>query len=342
MGSIARQSFYHHPAWFSAFFARRPGGNEDVELCAIYRGDSLIAVLPLTWTRYGGGFVRASLAQGECLYMPDCAIADSEDKAALWQFLRRSMGWDVFSVRETLATSTIAQCMALENRFTRVTRPSGRCAVIDIIPHDAALRALKKKFRGNLNNARHRLAAQDQVEFLRITATDELDGAFADFVELEQSGWKGNIERPRKNHTTPAAIGLKQTKLNFYQAVVREFGRCGAIEICLLRVKGRTVGGQILLCLNNVSYLLKTAFDEGAREFSPGHLLVDHTLERYSRGGKVRELNLISDYDWFRPWNPRYVDYLSVHDFRHGVGGLLGSALYRSTRPIRELERTIS
>ena len=340
MGSITRQCFYHHPAWFRAFYHRGAGADDGVELCAVYRDDALIAVLPLTCTRHAGGFVRASLAQGEGLYMPDCAITDTEDKAALWQFLRRSMRWDVFSVRDTLATSTIAQCLALENRFTRVAQAGGRCAVVDIIPHQATLRALKKKFRGNLNNAKHRLARQDEVEFLRITAPNELDAAFAAFVELEQSGWKGKLENTKENYTAPAAIALKHSKLNFYRTVVHEFGRCGAVEICLLRVNGKTIGGQILLCLNHVSYLLKTAYDEDAREFSPGHLLIDHTLERYSRGGQIRELNLISDYDWFRPWNPRYVPYLSVHDFSRTVGGLLGSTIYRTTRSIRELERT--
>ncbi len=341
MTAIKRQGFFQHPAWFRAFFARPSSTPDALEFCAVYRGPSLVAVLPLIWTRRAAArLAEASLAGGEGLYMPDWAIADREDKARIWGLLRRELGWDVFSVRDTLESSSIAECLATETRFTRVVTRGSRCAVLDIMPYADALGALKKKFRGNLNNARHRLERQEQVEFLRITNPAEVDWAFTEFVAVEQSGWKGNPARKRDNYPAPAAIALKESKLKFYGNVVQQFALLGALEIYLLRVNGKTIGGQILIVLNDVSYLLKTAFDEDAREFSPGHLLLEFAYRCYADEGRITELNMISDYDWFKNWNPRYLDYVSIKDFNFTVSGVLGSALYRAKRSVYEPQRT--
>ena len=56
--------------------------------------------------------------------------------------------------------------------------------------------------------------------------------------------------------------------------------------------------------------------------------------------GRIKELNLISDYEWFSPWNLRYVDFLSVKDFSGTVSGLVAGAVYRNSRSIGEVERT--
>jgi CelD/BcsL family acetyltransferase involved in cellulose biosynthesis len=173
--------------------------------------------------------------------------------------------------------------------------------MVDIIDYDDAIKGLRKKFRGNLNNAKNRLAAQQNVEFRRVTDSREVEG-------------------------------LRKSKYLFYKNVIRELSKTDSVEINLLKVNGKTVGAQIYAVLSDRSFLLKTAFSEDSREFSPGHVLLDAAYRRYAQTDIIKQMCLISDYDWFKYWNPRYVNYLNIKAFRNTVRGRIASKAYSILR----------
>jgi len=137
------------------------------------------------------------------------------------------------------------------------------------------------------------------------------------------SGWKGKKENNKERYPAPAAIGLKKSKYRFYKNLVNEFAKIKSTEICFLKVDGRTIGAQILILLGETSYLLKTAFDESAKGYSPGHLMIDFALRRYSPEETIKSMCLITDYDWFKYWNPRYVNYTTIRDCNATIAGQL-------------------
>lgn len=338
MASVSMQCFYHHPAWFRAYF-ERPDCNEDIFFRCVFDGARLVAICPIVFKRRFGDLIReAALPTHDSLYMPDMALADSADADIVWRQLSASdkekgVGrWDLFSANSVREDSAIATTLRSTDACHVFESRRSRCAIIDIIDYETAIRNLRKKFRGNLNNARNRLAAQAQVDFKCVTRPDEVESAYEEFVVLEQSGWKGNPEKKRADYPEPAAIGLKQSKYLFYRNVVKEFSEIESLEICLLKVDGKTVGAQIYAVLNRTSYLLKTAFDEDSKHFSPGHLLLDFTYRRYSDEKGVKQICLITDYDWFKYWNPRYLNYVNIRAFNANMRGNTASLAYSTIR----------
>ncbi|MDX2411903.1 MAG: GNAT family N-acetyltransferase [Woeseiaceae bacterium] len=328
--SVSLRSFYQHPAWFEAYFDRPSGFSDEIEFRCVYHGDRLLAVLPLIYRRRLWGLVsEATFPISVGLYMPDIVVADDADKHLIWDVMRNPAGpdkmpkWDVFAAKAVLDSSAIAGCIGHAAAGRSAESKADRCTFIDIINYEDAYKALKKKFRGNLNNARNRLEAHDSFEFLLITDSKDMDWAYEHFVELEMSGWKGKKENIKERYPAPAAIGLKNSKYLFYKNVVNEFAGISSAEICFLKVDGRTIGAQILLLLGETSYLLKTAFDESAKGYSPGHLMIDFALRRYSSEEAIKSLCLITDYEWFKYWNPRYINYADFRDCNTTVGGQL-------------------
>jgi CelD/BcsL family acetyltransferase involved in cellulose biosynthesis len=52
---------------------------------------------------------------------------------------------------------------------------------------------------------------------------------------------------------------------------------------------------------------LKIAYDEAHAAFSPGHLLLEKTLERCCGDPAIRRLSLVSHQEWVHVWGPSAV-----------------------------------
>lgn len=335
MNSVDRQVFYHHPYWFRAYFDRPTVEVEDISFHCVFDGERLIAVLPLEIRKRGGGtFSEARMPASDGLYLPDMALSQDADSESVWRLLRDQPNsrtkrrWDWFSMQGVLETSAINLCTQAPFVSAVPGDPQSRCAVLDITPYQEKLASLSKKFRGNLNNARNRLGANGTSEFLCITETKDIEWAFEEFVSLEESGWKGDQNKKKKGYPAPAAIALKESKHRFYKNVVKAFAAIGAVEVCLLKLGEKTIGAQVLVVLSGNAFLLKTAFDEDAKGYSPGHLLIDYAVRRYDERGDVVSLHLLTDYPWFKPWNPRYVAYGGGKEFNSTMRGILASYLF--------------
>lgn len=338
MRSVSFQCFYHHPAWFQAYFDR-PDVREDMYFRCAYDGKRLVAVFPLYYRQRLGGVIReARFPDYDGLYMPDMAVSDELSLPELWRVMSGATTpgiapmWDVFAAGAVLDQSAVARALLPSDDDIVTSSPEGKCAVFDIRQYDEMLRQLKKKFRGNLNNAKHKLSAEQDVSFKSVVHENELQSAFDEFVVLEQAGWKGKPETMHQDYPRPAAIGLKKSKHLFYRNVVREFGKLGLLQILLLKIRGRTISAQINILLNDFCYVLKTAFDESFSRLSPGHLVLDFAFRQFSETGGVRHICMITDYDWFKYWNPRYMNYLRINAFRKTVRGRAISAAHALMR----------
>lgn len=338
MNSVSSQTFYHHPAWFHAYFDR-PDVRDDIYFRCAYAGDRLFAVLPIYFKQKLGGAVRiAKLPDYDGLYMPDMAISDDISPSSIWREMTtpRSSNikplWDVFSADNVLEGSAVARSMFSTDHNIVTSSASGRCAFVDVLDYEKIMGRLKKKFRGNLNNAKHRLRAESEVEFVVLEDPELLHPAFDKFVDLELASWKGQPDKVREKYPRPAAIGLKKSKYLFYRNTVREFGKLGAMRIFMLKVRENVIGAQLCIILNDVCYLMKTTFDDTFGRYSPGHLIFDFSLRQFAEGGTIKEICLITDYGWFKYWNPRYSNYLSIKAFAKTAKGRSASVLYSLTK----------
>lgn len=326
MSRVSRQCFYHHPYWFRAFLQAYPDAGDQFCFAAIYRGSTLVGVFPTTWDNANGPIV-AELPYGGQLYQADCAIADGENGRELYDCYRRSLtaltgqGWDIYRARDVLRDGHLGKAVLGGRRFSQTVYTDKLCAEIPIGDYDEAIRSLKKKFRGNLNNARSKLNRAGEVRFEVERSADAVRHSFKEFVGLEMSGWKGDTTNQRDNYPNPSAIGLNDRKRNFYTNVVNQFAEAECAEISELYLNDKLIGAQVCLLLNDTSYLVKVAYNQEAGKYSPGQLLIDYAYKRYADEGRIRNYNLITDYRWFEGWNPTYREYVVFRDFNTTIRG---------------------
>lgn len=339
MKRIQAQSFCQHPAWFRAYVARKNSIAGDLEFWVAARNEQPIGVFPLL-KRRSGPYRRASLPRDGGLYQSDFAIADGENKRDLWQTIRQALnqrrhsGWDVFSVpgEGALETATVVQCLDLDDNLTYSRPLPQQCMVIEVLPYETIRANLKSKFRNNLKRSERRLHEQGVAEFRRVNEPGQVEVAFQSLVDLELSGWKGQTTGGKAGYPNPSAIGLHEWKVTFYRNVVTEFARLGLAEIVLLDLDGKTIGAQLNILLNETCYLLKTTYDEHTSGFAPGHLMIDHLLRTAAESEQIKEINLISDYSWHSPWNPKTLSYLSLTEYRKSIIGIAAAARYQIAR----------
>jgi len=330
MGRIGRQCFYHQPYWFKAYLGASPEVGERIVFACIYRGPRLVAVFPTIWSGGGDkGPMVVELPFGDQLYSADCAISDDEDGSEIYDYFRGSLKeitgarWDIYKARNFLRDGHLGKAIFKHKRFNQTAYTEKFCAEIPIGDYDEAIRNLKGKFRGNLNNAKNRLKKAGEARFEVERSADGVRRSFNDFVELEMSGWKGDRDNPRNDYPRPSAIGLKERKLNFYKNMIDQFARAGCVEISNLILNDKLIGSEICLLLNDTSYAVKVAYDENAGRYSPGHLLIDFAYRRYADEGQIKHYNQITDFQWFDNWNPIHREYVVMRDFNTSISGVL-------------------
>ena len=340
MDRVQRQSFYHHPYWFRAFADAYAEDAERVAYACVFRGDNLVGIFPTTSEQdAGNGLVMVDLAHGGVLYQPDCVIADDESAAEIYDFFVKSLAnivggdWDVYRASNVLRDGHIGTAALARDGFGQTVYTEKRCAEIAIGDYDNAIANVRKRFRRNLANAKNRLKKAGESSFEIATSADGVRQLFSEFVELEMSGWKGDVANPRSNYPLPSAIGLKKRKLRFYTRMVEQFAADGRVEVCKLLLNDKLIGAQVSLLLNETSYMLKVAYDEAAGRFTPGQLLIDNAYQRYSQGNEIKRCNLISDYGWLQVWNPSYRDYVVIREFNGTLRGTM--ACLRSKMGVR-------
>ena len=346
MPDVGNTCFYHHPVWFDAFLYAH---DDELSFFCVYRNDKLMSVFPILWKKHKRfQLVELSIPSKHSMMMLDCALSSKENASEIYNYflsnIERATGcnWDVFVVSKTLSRSNLSECFDGLNKFSLIKDKRGQCAVIEVLPYEQALRNMKKKFRGNLNNSRHRLAKSESAEFVLAKSGEELRWAFNEFINLEAAGWKGKQGLKKKGYPPPSAIALSEPKMNFYRGVVEGFSANQSAEINLLRVAGKTIGAQINILLRDVSYLIKTAYDESQPGYSPGHMLIDFAYKRYAEEGKIKKICLITDYAWFKGWNPTMIDYFCYRHFNKTIRGLSACAAIRLRHQWRRVYRTSS
>lgn len=335
---LERPAPAHCPQWYEAFLNRPDMQSSRVDFLALYRGRRLAAVFPVaarTSGRLQLRYLCVPLAP-ELDILPDAVFGAEEHPRevfdALLAGLRRqpSYPWDSLMVRRVLEHSHLSRCVAGRRSLRLVREDAGHCCVIPLGGEERT--PLSKKFRANLRNARNRLQAAGKLEFACHSGPWAVDRAFRIYVEVEASGWKARRDHGKSGYAAGGAMSLDASKLAFYRHLIRAFSQTGQARIYQLNVGGVTVATQIALVLQDVCYLLKTAYAEPYARLSPSHLLLERVIEHHTRRGDVSLINLISDYHWISSWQPQRLPYISFECFNTTPKGHLRSVLRHAAK----------
>jgi CelD/BcsL family acetyltransferase involved in cellulose biosynthesis len=245
--------------------------------------------------------------------------------AALWAHLRDRVRWDVLLLRDVPRdgpTATLLEQLAradrhLTGRWASVASP--RLA----LGGEAAEARTDARFRANLRRRARRLHEMGAVA-LRRDGPSEADGALADFLALEASGWKGE---------GGSAIALDPVLVRFYEGIVREAARRGSLAIRALTLDGRPVAIHLGIVHRGVYHLPKTAYDERLGSVSPGQLLQREVLAECEARGLAGFDFLGPDMPWKRDWEPELAPHDWLYVYRPSLAGLLVHTLKHRLRP---------
>lgn len=246
--------------------------------------------------------------------------------AALWEYLRDRLRWDVLVLRDLPRegpTSVLLETAARADRHLTGRWESLRTPYVELSKGGVEER-VSSKFRANLRRRAKRLGEMGAVALKRVDDAEGLDVAVAEFLSLEASGWKGQ---------GGTAIAGDPALVRFYARIARDAAARGGLALRALTLDGRAVAVHLGMVHRGVYYLPKTAYDERLGQVSPGQLLQREVLAECEARALERFDFLGPDMEWKRDWVPAHAPHDWLYVYRPSFAGRAMHTLKHRVRP---------
>jgi len=324
--SLPGAAFYHFPEWYRAYLAAYRADSGRIWFVAAYRDHELAAVFPLQFQTHRVRLLRTRFLgtiEQDQLQLSDFVFAQSVRNAGLlnalmrWLRSQRTLRWDELRLLRVREDAAIAY--AARGRLPAATVPLlyDRSAYFDTRGnYDQVTQVLSSKFKSNLRR-RSRLAEESApLKFRSYRWKEELGAAFATFLDIEASGWKGPAG-------SSSAIRCRPEMLAFYQELVREFGARDACVINLLWHGEDAIAGQFCLQLGSTLNILKVGYRDVHSVLAPGILLQDRIIRHACEERDIHTLCMVNDPSWARSFKPLTVGVWSYYAPNWSAAGLV-------------------
>lgn len=163
---------------------------------------------------------------------------------------------------------------------------------------DAYWEARGKNLRQNTRKQRNKLQAEGltmQLECLE-TPADVAD-AIRDYGTLEAAGWKSGLG---------TAITADNPQGRFYTAMLEAFCAAGRGRIYRCRFGDKVVAMDLCIDSGSTVVILKTAYDEGFKQFSPSTLMRQDQFQQWWSEGRYRSIEFYGKtLEWHTRWTDR-------------------------------------
>lgn len=308
-------SFLQHPEWYrcwdSAYGSRKDKENIFV---LIEEAGVPIAIVPLAYYRsaHVGVAVRRLALQTD-FELKDFIFDERKFTPRVFldalQALARHerYAWDVFAA-DRLAQDSLACRLLSEARtasrhleqsqvMNRLRRRSDGDAAFAI--PKGWLKTLQKKQRrlADLGAVGFDIVSEEPVSEEPVAKEPALVAAYASFLQIEGAGWKGEA-----GNNTSLLQDAHQQK--FYCDLVATVADGFAGSVALLTLNNVAVAATVNLRVGDTFNIMKIAYDENYRDFSPGNLLILKIAENLSGDTGIAYVNFISGLEWHKIWGP--------------------------------------
>jgi Acetyltransferase (GNAT) domain len=308
----------------------------------VYKNEKPLAIFPFVRFTQNFGFIKnhiLGLPKHHHVPFGDFVIAEDADLpsciAILLDELRQQpdLKWDTIFLPRVIEHSSTARIWnsTAPSEMKMISHPSEPCDYLPLKPYDELFQELSSKMRSNLRRARKRAQELENFQYHNVTTFPDLEKAFDEFLDLEASGWKGEQERG-------TAIKLDQQLVSFYRLLLERFSPHGRCAIHILRDGDRPICASFGLITNETFYGLKMAYDEEFKGMSPGSLLQEQIIKKYTEEGTVKSLNLISHVSWQRPWQPLQYKTFELTFFKRTIRGKILFVLHKMRNCLRILK----
>jgi CelD/BcsL family acetyltransferase involved in cellulose biosynthesis len=338
-GVMAGKAFFHLPAWYDAYLADLEETPDAVAFVGAFAGDTLHAVFPLRRARrrvMGIPFRVVELpehphmAVGDFVFSPEDRRTDDLCEGLLRHLEARGPRWDYLSLQDVFEGSRASSLVAVARSRAVMSRQTDACCSLPTGSWEALQGRLSTKFKANLRNRAKRLSKMGPVAFETARTPAELEAAYAAFLEVEASGWKGRAGTAVKQHAS---------LVSFYRRLAASFAGARGCHVNRLTAGGRTVAAQFCLVADGTCHQLKFGYDEEHSNLAPGDLLLEACLHWYccTPDDGVRTFNLLSGASMFDKWEPEREKVMTHAVFARGPGGALARAWLRLRLGVRSL-----
>lgn len=291
--------FLHFPGWYEAQL-NNESDSASIYFLAIYVGDDqLTGVLPFQRVWLKKGVLKLPILQ---LYYPNemgvndvlAQVPLQECRRGIQTALRKHLPWFAFIRWQCVLARGCAATWLDPAEQPRVTHDSKYIEFPDGAEPFWATHS--SKFRKGLQKKLRKAEQQSAVRLLCESSAEGLPAAFEQFLEVENSGWKGE---------KGTSVAKQPAKLAYYQSLLSSYGELGLCQINLMYFDQEPVAAQFGVKINDILYLLKIGYKESYREVSPGHLLL-YKLVNYGAETKTFErISFVTGVDWIDRWHPK-------------------------------------
>lgn len=194
----------------------------------------------------------------------------------------------------------------LDPLFVPRPKENGRVRTLDYIPtawvevrgsFEDYWAARGKNLRQNMRRQRAKLQAEGIATVLEtLRSPGDVAQAIADYGALESAGWKAD---------GGTAIHLSNSQGRFYRAMFEAFCSSGAGCIYRYRFGGKVVAMDLGIEGAGTLVILKTAYDESQKTFSPSSLMREEVFASIFREGKIRRIEF---YGRLMEWHTRWTE----------------------------------
>lgn len=154
-----------------------------------------------------------------------------------------------------------------------------------------------KNLRQNLRKQRNKLAAEGVVTKMQVLRQpEEVAPALIRYGALESAGWKAD---------KGTSIHPSNAQGRFYKQLFEDAAQRGEALIFEYLFDQRSVAMNLCLLRNGVLVVLKTAYDESIKLFSPASLLREEELQSFFAEGKIRRVEY---YGRLMEWHTKLTD----------------------------------
>lgn len=265
-----------------------------------------VALVPLQWVRESDSKLKPvalySLSRFELLY-GDALVRDDVAPGSVIDAVLNTVRAgeprpDVLRLRD-LPTDSALLAMARERTGTGDMIAKPGTSLLSGGDNAATWEAsLSKNLRGHVRQAAKRLAARGPVEIRTAVALPDIQAAFARFLVLEASGYKGTLNSLAHEH------GDRQV----LEQALYHHAATGESLVMELWVAGALAASQFGICRGNRLFLIKVAYNEELADASPGAFLMAELMRWVSDHPELAEVDCCVRQKWHDRWHPDLED----------------------------------
>ena len=171
---------------------------------------------------------------------------------------------------------------------------------------DDYFNSLPKKIRKDVPYCKRRLLKNGELEFKVITDPDLIDLSMDHYYDVYSKSWQKNE-------------GVGPT---FHRDLAKMAAAKGWLRLGFLFFNNVPISAQFWLCCNSYAYILKTAYDQEFRKYSPGKILTVEMMKYVIDVDKVVTIDYLhGDESYKKDWTPNRRERKQILVYNNNIKG---------------------